>query len=154
LAKRLSDKINRRGPIQPHTPHLGRCWQWTAAKITGYGVIKVGGKNKAAHRLMYEMKVGRIPDGKLVLHKCDNHSCVRPSHLFVGTHLDNMTDMEIKGRSVRLQGEQSGSAKLTLAQARKIYHAHGTQESIGIKFGVSQSAVSLIKSKKRWIKSL
>lgn len=42
-----------------------------------------------------------IPDGLDVCHRCDNPPCVRPSHLFVGTSLDNRRDAAAKGRTAR-----------------------------------------------------
>jgi hypothetical protein len=54
-----------------------------------------------AHRLAYTLAVGEIPDGLLVLHKCDNRPCCNPKHLFVGTQLDNVLDCLSKGRGNR-----------------------------------------------------
>lgn len=76
------------------------CWLWTGGRGTRqYGKWSVRGKWYPAHRLAYTAFVGLIPDGMLVLHKCDNPPCVRPDHLFLGTHADNTADMIAKGRS-------------------------------------------------------
>jgi hypothetical protein len=78
------------------------CWNWTAglrSKITRYGAFKFNNKTVDAHRVAFELQKGPIPDGLLVLHKCDNRICVRGDHLFLGTHLDNVQDMSNKGRA-------------------------------------------------------
>ncbi len=71
------------------------CWEWTAAKNQdGYGYFD----NMRAHRYSYELQYGKIPDGALVLHSCDNPGCVSPFHLSFGTPLSNMQDKVSKGR--------------------------------------------------------
>ncbi len=74
------------------------CWEWTGAIDDNYGVAWRNGKKTGAHRAAYEMEYGLIPEGMQVLHRCDNPPCVRPDHLFLGTHADNMADRSSKNR--------------------------------------------------------
>ena len=98
---RFLEKINKLGPIQPHTPHLGNCWQWMGfVDKGGYGCIRDGKKIKKAHRISWITFNGQIPSGLDVCHKCDHRSCVNPNHLFLGTDKDNARDMINKGRRV------------------------------------------------------
>jgi hypothetical protein len=87
------------------------CWEWVGnirpikfIKPLGYGhfTIRINGelKNFSAHRLMYELIFGSIPEGLFVLHKCDNMVCVNPNHLFTGTQKDNIEDCVNKDRHV------------------------------------------------------
>jgi hypothetical protein len=78
---------------------VGECWEWTGAKNEkGYGRIQTHTKALAyTHRVVAAAMGMEIAD-KQVCHSCDNPSCVRPDHLFVGTNRDNVLDMISKGR--------------------------------------------------------
>lgn len=101
------------------------CWIWTGClNSDGYGNIKHQDRTISAHRMSYIIFCGEIPKGMSVCHKCDVRNCVNPSHLFLGTHADNMHDCSIKNR-VRCQvGEKNNNAVLTaniVLQMREMY---------------------------------
>jgi HNH endonuclease len=107
LEKKFWSKVDKQGPVPDHRRKLGRCWIWTGKKKTGWGAFgivshTINGKTAEyrVHRVSWELHYGPIPDNLCVLHKCDNTSCVRPTHLFLGTRQDNMADKMAKGRYV------------------------------------------------------
>lgn len=58
------------------------CWIFTGCLDgDGYGIIQQNGKAKKAHRKMYELLVGPIPEGHDVHHTCENRACGWPGHL-------------------------------------------------------------------------
>lgn len=81
------------------------CWVFQGYKNDqGYGKIvckKFFHREQLAHRISYLLHNSTIPlKGQCVLHKCDNPSCVNPSHFFVGDRDLNNKDRAKKGRSV------------------------------------------------------
>lgn len=129
------------------------CWGWSGCKVFGYGVISNGvstGKNTLAHRASWILHNGPIPDGMFVLHKCDNPPCSNPNHLFIGNHQDNASDKVLKGR--QLVGNQCHLSKFTASDVLSIRSnkLKETQSSIAKRFGVNQSCISEIISRKTW----
>ena len=103
---RFWDKVIKSTPEQ--------CWEYQGPiNIDGYGKFSIKKIEIKAHRFSWEELYGHIPDGMCVLHKCDNAPCVNPNHLFLGTRLDNLKDMFLKGRNPSQKGELNPAAKLT-----------------------------------------
>lgn len=127
-------------------PNSG-CLLWCATiDKMGYGVVKVGGRRRKAHRIAWELAKG-APGVLHVLHKCDVPACINPDHLFLGTHADNMRDMVAKGRQAR--GAKNNS-KLRDATVLAIRAAAGSQRQIAARFDISQRHVCNIKLGQRW----
>lgn len=69
------------------------CWEWTGSKHSQehpYGIFFLHNKKERAHRISYELFVGKIPDGLHIDHLCRNKSCINPAHLEVVTHVQNI----------------------------------------------------------------
>lgn len=135
------------------------CWEWTAAKNRkGYGQIRVNSALYIAHRLSYAEHYGDIPKDMVVMHTCDNPSCVRPEHLQLGTLADNNRDRAKKGRSANTFGENNPHSKLTAWEVRLIRELYKegayTYRSLGNKFGVDQSLIGLIINNKVWVQNV
>jgi hypothetical protein len=130
------------------------CWPWTGANsgIPGnsYGVVRMAGRRWSTHRLAWTLSYGEIPGGLWVLHRCDNGMCCRPSHLFLGTGLDNVADRTAKGRTAC--GEKRAK-KLTVVKVREIRLRRRNGEIARVlaeEFGVSRSTVQQIHEGRLW----
>lgn len=78
------------------------CWEWIGCRWKGgYGYLRPNRKIISAHRYMYELYKGPIPDGLDACHTCDNPWCVNPDHIWLGTHGENMKDAYRKGRKTQ-----------------------------------------------------
>jgi hypothetical protein len=133
---RFWEKIDKNGPMLPGMET--NCWIWTRAiKDTGYGVLKVPGekRNVLVHVFSYDMHFDDRA-GRWVLHHCDNRPCVRPEHIFPGTHRDNMRDMAEKGRAATV-----GKVYLSANEKQKMINVYGqgglSHSDLVTKFGVS-----------------
>lgn len=129
------------------------CWFWAAGKLaSGYGRFRREnyGDTVMAHRFSYELYVGAIPAGLVVMHACDNPSCVNPAHLSVGTHGDNVMDRVSKQRSFRPIGQINPHSVLTEKQAAAIFMDGRKQRLIAADYGIQPNHVSQIKTGKLW----
>lgn len=106
-------------------PQPSGCWLWTGVMYhrddaDPRGRFTYHGKGWGAHRLAYFLHHGVNPGQLCVLHRCDVSLCVNPEHLLLGTQLENVADMDRKGRRVSVRGERVGCAKLTADQVVEI----------------------------------
>lgn len=121
----------------------------------GYGSIQPGNAKMnpvKAHRASWIMRFGVIPDGFHVCHHCDNRLCIRPDHLFLGTDMDNIRDAARKGRlAVGADYSRSTLTDSKVIQMRKEYESGKfSQSALGIKYGISRSAVEHIILRINW----
>ena len=129
------------------------CMEWTGVKRNGYGRMPHNKKLISAHRYSYELHVEKIPKGLCVLHRCDNPSCVRPDHLFLGSYHDNNKDRAIKGRNFIASGEKNGNSKLTEIDIRGIRRKINigySVDDLSILYNVCKDTIYKIKDKKLW----
>jgi len=84
------DLVLERGKVEKID---GDCWLWHGTLRQGYGVIGVGGRTGKvwqAHRLMYELVRGQVPDGLVLHHECHERRCVNPDHLSAITRREHV----------------------------------------------------------------
>lgn len=133
------------------------CWPWLKyVNDSGYGVTRTS-KNKAvrASHIAYELTYGPIPEGLFVCHHCDNPICCNPAHLFLGTHSDNMHDMDNKGHRVNSPqyGEKHGMSKLTadaVREIRSLANSGMSYAEIGRRFNISDVHAGRIATRVSW----
>jgi DNA-binding XRE family transcriptional regulator len=137
----------------------GDCWIWTGRLEHGYGRQSYKGKIYKAHRLAWMLTNGAIPDGVDVCHRCDRPACVKPEHLFLASHLDNMRDMVAKGRSAPISkpGARNPWAKFSDAEVLEIRRARAAGvlvQDLADRYGVSRRTIGQIALGRRYRSSL
>jgi len=120
------------------------CIEWQGSRdSSGYGTISISGKNVKAHREALR-RSGVEVNGYLVLHSCDNPSCVNVDHLRVGTAQDNADDMTSRGRQAR--GWRNARRKLSDADVDAIRLSDAGAGALARTYGVSRQHIYKIRS--------
>ncbi len=130
------------------------CWEWLGNRLPyGYGHIKIEGKQIKAHRWSYEYINGPIPNGLLVLHRCDNPPCVRPDHLFLGTHSDNILDALAKGRldPVKMGLHNAKLSEHDVIEIRNLFASTiATRTQLAERYGVTRTTIEYVTKGTTW----
>ena len=106
-------------------------------------------KMSSAHRVAWEEANGPIPEGRCVLHTCDNRRCINLDHLYLGSMSDNSQDM-VRRKRRRWDGEHGPRHKLTTEQVETIRCDARSYRTIGAEYGVHHSTIYAIKKGRSW----
>lgn len=135
------------------------CWEWQGGKVHGYGQFSLHGRPCYAHRLSYALAYGEIAPPLVVCHSCDNPTCVRPEHLWIGTHSENMQDKLQKGRQAKgaTHGARihpgSRASKLgpqQVIEIREKSRIGASKAALAREYGVSITQISRIVLRQHW----
>lgn len=129
-------------------PNPRGCREWTKKRNDdGYGEVYIRGKVCKANRIAWVLTNNQqIPEGLQVCHTCDNPPCCEGSHLFLGTHKDNMQDKAVKGRVK--------TTKLTTANVREARNLYATgkwtQKQLAQRYGVNAETLRNALTGSHW----
>ena len=123
----------------------------------GYGHLYYEGICVYHHRLVYctthNLQLSAI-EGKVVMHTCDNPSCVNPEHLVLGTQSRNIQDMHIRGRAnlASVKGINNPRAIVTESMVREIRARFKSEEAskIAKDLGLKLTTIYSVTSGRNW----
>ena len=129
------------------------CWVWMSYCKTTPSPnylqpwMRYKGKAQAAARVAWQIYNGAIQEKAHVLHTCDNCYCVNPAHLYIGTHTDNMRDMNEHGRA---SGKYGALGFTGLTEAKKMREQGLTNKQIGEQLGFHHKSISRALNGGHW----
>lgn len=122
-----------KSPIEYTVDPASGCWIWQKqVNRNGYGVTSRNKRKTLAHRAMYEMLRGPIPEGMSLDHICSVPRCVNPDHLEPVTHRENVH----RGRATKLSDAD-------VKRLREVAPNHSYKE-LAEMFGISPAHASRI----------
>lgn len=140
-----NSKTHKNKPVK-YIINKNGCWICTShSKSYGYPYITLNYKRKRLSRIIYELFYKKIPEGMIIMHKCDNPNCINPEHLILGTSKDNTQDMLNKKRNK--YGESKANSKLKSEDVKYIKSCNIGCTTLAKKYNVSQTLIK--KNQKR-----
>jgi len=126
------------------------CQDWNRSRHRqGYGRLNQKGKDRYAHRQAWIDENGPIPEGSVILHKCDNPSCVNVDHLRIGTQSDNIADRVKKDRSAK--GLSNARTKATPDVINTIMRSRLSSRKLASLLGISHTTVLDVRRGKQYL---
>lgn len=126
------------------------CWEWSGSlHKLGYGHFRIGGKYGKivpSHRVAKMFSCDDFDQSKHCLHRCDNRACCNPSHIWLGTHAENMKDAVSKGRNKTARAG-NGYTKIPKEKYLDIFNMHKSglnKSKIARHFGVTPTNIRFI----------
>lgn len=152
----FNETAQRRFDLKCGAPDTRGCIPWLGTKTTrGYGTFMVRSRGAhdvlrtTAHRAAWVLNHGDLESSTLVLHRCDNPSCVNPDHLFLGSPQNNTDDMVSKDRHSWRNGTLWQKLHAEDGERiRDLRRARCTQQEAADWLGVSRPLISMIESGK------
>lgn len=98
------------------------CWNWNRfVDHNGYGSFRIKGNTRTAHRVIWELLRGKVPEGLVLDHLCRNRKCVNPEHLEVVTQRENCMRGLIGGKTHCKNGHLFDEENTLISQGEKQY---------------------------------
>lgn len=133
------------------------CKLWEGGhQSQGYGTRYVDGEQVLVHREAWEAVNGPIPDGRILINRCDYRDCIEVTHWRLGTQSDRMREFIADGKfdgghlrpptpEERARGERIHTAVLTaedIPVIRERAHRGELHREIALDYGVSRPTIS------------
>lgn len=132
-------------------PNAEDCWTWRSwAPHSKHQLSTYKGETMLAHRRSYRMFNGPLSQGLVIMHHCDNPSCVNPKHLSQATQDANMKDCKDKGRFASQAGSKNKAAKLNEQQVIEIYNSPSSIDDLAAKYNVATTTINAILRGQNW----
>lgn len=117
---------------------------------TGYYKTDYKGRSTHLHRRLWQEAYGDLERNQIVMHKCDNKSCINLDHLEVGTTKQNVKDAIDRGLCWWVNGEDCHSSKLSEDDVRFIRSSTENSYALSKILPVSYSAVKAVRKRRTW----
>jgi uncharacterized protein (DUF433 family) len=157
ILRDLRDDVEVASRFWPKVAHRtpGLCWPWIGAidQTGGYGRFVVDRYTSYAHRVVWVMTHGPVPEGMDVLHHCDNPPCVNLAHLYLGDHTRNMQDRKQRGRAPVIRGALNPQAVLTeqnVLDIRARWRAGEREATIAPDYPVARHVIYKVATYRSW----
>lgn len=129
--------------IRRITIHPDGCWTIAGWSAYGYTYVRYDGRDWRAHRLIYTLLIGPIPDGLTLDHLCGNKACVFPGHLEPVTSAENtrryLDTIETCSKGHPLSGDNLKPVRTrpTLRRCRRCYNDERNRRRARQRVGVA-----------------